>query len=110
MPDWKEEENKLCRSFLFKDFKTAFAFMTKLALYAEQVNHHPYWTNVYNQVTIELSTHDADNTVTEKDRNLQQKLTMLIVFLAYEQIQISRLFICNPLLHWDYSGLRVIQD
>lgn len=69
MSAWIEKDNKLTRSFSFKDFQSAFAFMTKLALYAEQVNHHPFWTNVYNQVTIELSTHDAGNIVTEKDRD-----------------------------------------
>lgn len=68
MTTWTESNNKLTRSFTFKDFTAAFAFMTKLALYAEHVNHHPYWTNVYNKVTIELTTHDAGNTVTEKDR------------------------------------------
>ncbi len=67
MSNWTESKDKLSCSFTFKNFQQAFAFMTKLALYAEHVNHHPYWTNVYNQVTIELSTHDAGNTVTEKD-------------------------------------------
>lgn len=47
--------------------------MTQLALYAEHVNHHPNWSNVYNQVVIELSTHDAGDTVTEKDRKFAKK-------------------------------------
>lgn len=73
MTNWDESDNKLSRSFKFKDFTAAFAFMTKLALYAEHANHHPYWTNVYNQVTIELTTHDAGNTVTDKDRKFAEK-------------------------------------
>lgn len=73
MTTWLEENNKLKRAFTFDDFQTAFAFMTQLALYAEHVNHHPYWTNVYNNVTIELTTHDAGNMVTEKDREFARK-------------------------------------
>ena len=67
---WKEEDNKLKKSFQFKDFSEAFAFMTRVALAAEKMDHHPFWTNVYNRVEIELNTHDAGNTVTEKDRKL----------------------------------------
>ena len=67
---WIEENNKLKRNFLFKDFKTAFAFMTEVAAIAEEMNHHPSWTNEYNKVEICLSTHDANNTVTYKDRKL----------------------------------------
>lgn len=67
---WIEENNQLKRNFLFKDFKAAFAFMTKVAAIAEDMNHHPTWTNEYNKVDICLSTHDAGNTVTEKDRKL----------------------------------------
>ncbi len=75
---WKEENNKLTRQFQFKDFKEAFAFMTKVALLAEKMDHHPYWTNVYNSVTIELSTHDAGNIVTEKDRKLAKAIDGLL--------------------------------
>src|SRR6478736_4037387 len=64
---WKEADNKLYRSFEFKDFSQAFAFMTRVALEAEKMNHHPLWTNVYNKVDIWLSTHDAGDTVTDKD-------------------------------------------
>lgn len=67
---WKETNESLERSFVFKDFKVAFAFMTEVAFYAEQHNHHPDWSNVYNRVHVRLSTHDAGNVVTEKDRNL----------------------------------------
>lgn len=75
---WVEENNRLTRTFRFKDFTEAFAFMTKVALIAEKMDHHPYWTNVYNTVTIELSTHDAGNTVTEKDHTLAKAIDQLI--------------------------------
>lgn len=75
---WVEENNRLTRTFRFKDFTEAFAFMTKVALIAEKMDHHPYWTNVYNTVTIELSTHDAGNTVTEKDYTLAKAIDQLI--------------------------------
>ena len=67
---WEEKENKLYRKFEFADFREAFAFMTKVALAAEKMDHHPLWTNVYNKVEIWLNTHDAGNIVTEKDRKL----------------------------------------
>lgn len=71
---WQETDNKLVRQFTFADFTEAFAFMTRVALIAEKMDHHPFWTNVYNQVTIELTTHDAGNTVTEKDRALAKAI------------------------------------
>lgn len=67
---WKETDNKLYRKFEFKDFSQAFAFMTRVALAAEKMDHHPLWTNVYNKVEIWLSTHDAGDVVTDKDRKL----------------------------------------
>ncbi|MDB5261748.1 MAG: pterin-4-alpha-carbinolamine dehydratase [Adhaeribacter sp.] len=67
---WQEENNKLKRSFTFKDFKEAFAFMTEVAATAEKLDHHPWWANVYNKVDIELYTHDAGNTVTIRDHKL----------------------------------------
>lgn len=63
-------ENSLKASFKFTDFCQAFAFMTEVAFHAEKQNHHPNWSNVYNTVNIELSTHDAGNIVTEKDEKL----------------------------------------
>jgi 4a-hydroxytetrahydrobiopterin dehydratase len=71
---WKEESNKLQRSFEFKDFREAFGFMTRVALIAEKMNHHPYWTNEYNKVELFLSTHDAGNIVTEKDHKLAKAI------------------------------------
>ncbi|HYV94524.1 MAG TPA: 4a-hydroxytetrahydrobiopterin dehydratase [Chitinophagales bacterium] len=67
---WTENDNKLLRTFTFKDFIEAFSFMTKVALIAEKMNHHPYWINVWNSVEIQLSTHDAGDIVTDKDRKL----------------------------------------
>lgn len=74
---WQEEDNKLTRTFSFTDFSEAFAFMTRVALIAEKADHHPFWTNVYNKVTIELTTHDAGNTVTEKDRQFARAVDRL---------------------------------
>jgi 4a-hydroxytetrahydrobiopterin dehydratase len=67
---WKEENNTLYKKFDFNNFSEAFAFMTRVALVAEKMDHHPLWTNVYNRVEIWLSTHDAGDIVTEKDRKL----------------------------------------
>jgi len=67
---WKEEDNKLKRTFEFSNFVEAFGFMTKVAILAEKMDHHPYWSNVYHTVSIELCTHDQGNVVTDKDRKL----------------------------------------
>jgi 4a-hydroxytetrahydrobiopterin dehydratase len=67
---WKEENNCLKKVFKFKDFSEAFAFMTRVALEAEKMNHHPTWSNTWNTVSVELSTHDAGNKVTDLDRKL----------------------------------------
>ena len=75
---WKEEKNSLYRKFEFKDFSQAFAFMTRVALEAEKMNHHPTWTNVWNRVEIWLNTHDAGDTVTDRDRKLAQKIDALL--------------------------------
>ena len=71
---WIEQNNKLVREYEFEDFKEAFAFMTKVAEVAEAMNNHPWWSNVWNKVTIELTTHDAGNTVTEKDEALAEAI------------------------------------
>ena len=71
---WEEKNNALYRKFTFKSFSEAFAFMTRVALAAEKMDHHPNWSNVYNTVEISLSTHDAGNIVTEKDRKLAAKI------------------------------------
>ena len=71
---WKEENNKLKRAFEFKNFSEAFSFMTRVALEAEKMNHHPWWSNVYNKVEIELNTHDAGDKVTDKDHKLAKAI------------------------------------
>lgn len=75
---WNEENNKLYRKFQFKNFSEAFAFMTRVALQAEKMDHHPLWTNVYNTVEVWLSTHDAGDIVTDKDRQLAKKIDALV--------------------------------
>lgn len=75
---WTEQDNSLYRSFRFRDFSEAFAFMTRVAIEAEKRNHHPRWTNVWNTVEIWLSTHDAGNIVTEKDRQLAAAIDKLV--------------------------------
>lgn len=71
---WQEKNNQLYRAFNFKDFKEAFSFMTKVALIAEKMDHHPSWNNVYNKVEIYLSTHDAGDIVTDKDHTLAKAI------------------------------------
>ena len=75
---WLEEDNKLKKTFTFKDFSEAFAFMTRVALLAEKHDHHPWWSNVWNTVTIELNTHSKGDIVTEKDRSLAKAIDALL--------------------------------
>jgi len=71
---WEEKNNTLNKKFKFQNFSEAFAFMTRVALEAEKMDHHPTWTNTYNEVEISLSTHDAGDVVTEKDKKLAKKI------------------------------------
>ena len=75
---WIEDAGALRRSFTFADFSEAFAFMTRVALLAEKQNHHPAWSNVWNRVDIVLTTHDAGNTVTDKDWKLAAAIDGLL--------------------------------
>jgi 4a-hydroxytetrahydrobiopterin dehydratase len=68
--DWTEADGRLTRTFTFADFSEAFAFMTRVALLAETHGHHPDWSNSWNRVTIEFTTHDAGNVVTDADRTM----------------------------------------
>ena len=68
-PDWEMKDDKLHREFKFDDFVAAFSFMTGVAILAEKMDHHPEWSNVYNRVTIDLCTHDADG-ITDLDFTL----------------------------------------
>ena len=74
---WTETDNSLYQKFEFKNFSEAFAFMTRVAFIAEKMDHHPKWTNVWNTVEVWLNTHDAGNTVTDRDRKLAQKIDQL---------------------------------
>ena len=71
---WTEKNDKLVKTFEFNNFVEAFGFMTKVAIIAEKMDHHPNWSNVYNKVSIELSTHDAGGIVTDKDRQLAKAI------------------------------------
>jgi len=75
---WLEKDNKLERTFTFSNFTEAFGFMTKVAIEAEKMDHHPNWSNVYNTVEISLSTHDAGNIVTDSDRQLASIIDKLV--------------------------------
>jgi 4a-hydroxytetrahydrobiopterin dehydratase len=72
-PTWERRDNKIYRRFLFADFVGAFGFMSSVALLAERANHHPEWSNVYNRVDIELTTHDADG-LTSRDFSLAAEI------------------------------------
>ncbi len=75
---WTLTPESIYRKFQFRDFSEAFAFMTRVAMEAEKMNHHPRWTNVWNTVEIWLSTHDAGNLVTGKDHELAARIDKLI--------------------------------
>lgn len=75
---WQEQNNSLVQEFVFKDFKEAFVFITKVAGLAEEMDHHPTWTNTYNKVMIKLCTHDQGDIITEKDRLMAEEIDKLI--------------------------------
>lgn len=77
MQNWIEQNNKLQKTFVFKSFVEAIAWMSKASLIIDKMDHHPEWTNIYNRVQVSLSTHDAGNIVTEKDRMLAEELDLL---------------------------------
>jgi 4a-hydroxytetrahydrobiopterin dehydratase len=74
---WHQHSDSLYRKFEFRDFSEAFAFMTRVALAAEKMNHHPRWTNTWNTVEIWLNTHDAGDVVTEKDHALAKEIDVI---------------------------------
>ncbi len=74
---WTEQNQALCRTFRFADFAAAWAFMQRVAVEAERLNHHPWWANSYNVVEFRLSTHDADDTITAQDYELAQAIDQL---------------------------------
>jgi 4a-hydroxytetrahydrobiopterin dehydratase len=76
--DWEEIDNRLYKAIIFKDFSDAFAFMGKVAAIATRNDHHPRWCNDYNRLEIWLCSHDAGNTVTDKDRNMAKLIDALL--------------------------------
>jgi 4a-hydroxytetrahydrobiopterin dehydratase len=74
---WQLVDDQLYQKFTFKDFKVAFAFMSHVAEAAEEMQHHPRWSNQWNEVEIWLSTHDAGDSVTDKDRALAEAIDAL---------------------------------
>jgi len=76
LPGWSVKDEKLHKDFEFGDFNEAFGFMTRAAMHIEKMNHHPEWFNVYNKLTIDLTTHDAGG-ITENDINLAKILNSL---------------------------------
>ena len=73
---WKEADNKLYKKFTFKNFSEAFAFMTRVAIEAEKMDHHPTWTNTWNGVEIWLNTH-----ISKEDRRPTQLIVCIYLFL-----------------------------
>ena len=78
VPGWAVEDGKLHRELEFADFNEAFGFMTRAALVAEKMNHHPDWSNSWNKVEITLTTHDAGATVTDNDRAMAAAIDGLL--------------------------------
>lgn len=73
LPGWSMQDGKLSREFHFANFVDAFGFMTRSAMVAEKSNHHPEWFNVYNKVTVQLTTHEAGG-ITERDFALAETM------------------------------------
>ncbi len=71
---WSRQGDALAKTFQFGSFREAFSFMTRVALEAEVLNHHPDWTNVYNRVSVRLATHDAGGKITARDVELARKI------------------------------------
>lgn len=78
IPDgWELAEGRLHRECVFADFSTAFAFMTRVALAAEKLDHHPDWSNSWNRVVIDLISHDAGG-ITDRDRSFAERINTIL--------------------------------
>jgi len=77
LSEWSVKNDKLYKEFKFDNFNQAFGFMTRAAMEIEKMNHHPEWFNVYNRITVELTTHDAGG-ITKNDVNLARILNSLV--------------------------------
>ena len=96
---WQKEDNKLYKEFHFRNFREAFSFMEQVAKLAESQKHHPYWVNDWNKVMIWLSTHDAGDTVTEKDTKLASSIDDV-----YEELK------APPIEKTDHSVVQLYAD
>ncbi len=76
LPEWEVQQFRLRRQWQFKNFIEAFGFMSKVALLAEKMNHHPEWSNVYSTVTIDLTTHEL-NGLTSRDLELAKQINLI---------------------------------
>lgn len=74
LPGWTSEGDALVKTFKFGSFREALSFMVRIGFEAEEMNHHPEWTNIYNRVVVRLNTHDAGSKVTEKDVELARRM------------------------------------
>ena len=81
----QQGKSAIQRNFVFLDFNQAFGFMTRSAIMAEKLNHHPEWSNVYNRVSVTLTTHDAGNNVTEKDCTLARFMNKVASELTHDE-------------------------
>ena len=77
LPEWEFDDLSLSRGFAFADFVAAFGFMSKVALLAERMNHHPEWSNVYNRVEVRLTSHDKGG-ITARDIKLAAEINALL--------------------------------
>ena len=92
MSDWIEENNAMRKTFLFKDFEAAMAFMQKASPLISTLAHHPDWSNCYNKVQVSLTTHDAGNKITEKDHALAKILDEVYAALVGVNTNMESIF------------------
>lgn len=77
LPGWQIQDGKLHKLFKFDSFARAIGWMVSAAVFADKMDHHPEWSNVYNRVTVNLVTHDLDNAVSSWDVDLARKMEEL---------------------------------
>ena len=77
LPGWTVKDGKLSKTFKFDSFAAAMGWMVSIAIFADKMNHHPEWSNVYNRVTVNLVTHDLDNAISSWDVALAEKMEVL---------------------------------
>lgn len=77
LPGWQVVEGKLHKEYKFASFAEAMGWMMSVAIYADKLDHHPEWTNIYNRVRVDLVTHDLDNTISSWDVDLAKQMDVL---------------------------------